>query len=28
MKSAKGGGKHVEKNQFEGRELWGRMWGR
>jgi hypothetical protein len=28
MKSAREGGKHVEKNRFEGRELWGRMWGR
>ena len=28
MKSAKGGGKHVEKNRFEGRKLWGRMWER
>jgi hypothetical protein len=28
MKSAREGGMHAEKNRFEGREVWGSMWGR
>jgi hypothetical protein len=28
MKSARERRMHAEKNRFEGREVWGRMWGR